>query len=621
MKKGITWILLTCLVVASLVLASCNKTTTSTSTPTQTTTTKTNTTTTANTTAPTTTTATTTTAVTGNWWDSLGTPQYGGAMILAINTDIASFDPQLGTNPVQIYDEYLEQLFTTDWTKNPAVFPYQLGFWSNDQAAGWLAKSWEFTSLGTIVIHLRHGIHWQNIAPANGRELVASDVVFHFDRMLGLGDGYTAPAPYLGTNSAWAPLTSVTATDNYTVVMQWNTPNPEVATENLEAPGGQVSIENPEAVQKWGNLNDWHHAIGTGPFILTDFIGGSSATLVKNPDYWGYDERYPQNRLPYVDKVTYLIIPDPATALSAFRTGKIDDFESASYQQAQAIHKTNPEIMQIPFPQANAVSLNIRVGNAPFTDLRVRQALQMAIDLPTIAKTYYNSTADPFPSTLTSNYLTGWGFPYSQWPQDLKDQYAYNPTGAKKLLADAGFPNGFNTDIVVVNTADMDLLQIVKSYYTAIGVNMDIRVMDSSSWNGFVLTNHKQDALDARQPQAGSLGLAYYPLKQIIKFAYGNTSNTGLVNDPVFNAFTPSANAATSTDELKTIMTAANKYVAEQHFSISLLQPMQWDLTQPWLKGYNGQYAAISASSGPMLAGFYQARFWIDQKLKSSMGH
>jgi hypothetical protein len=136
-----------------------------------------------------------------------------------------------------------------------------------------------------------------------------------------------------------------------------------------------------------------------------------------------------------------------------------------------------------------------------------------------------------------------------------------------------------------------------------------------------VLTNHKQDALDARQPQAGSLGLAYYPLKQIIKFAYGNTSNTGLVNDPVFNAFTPSANAATSTDELKTIMTAANKYVAEQHFSISLLQPMQWDLTQPWLKGYNGQYAAISASSGPMLAGFYQARFWIDQKLKSSMGH
>jgi len=75
--------------------------------------------------------------------------------------------------------------------------------------------------------------------------------------------------------------------------------------------------------------------------------------------------------------------------------------------------------------------------------------------------------------------------------------------------------------------------------------------MDSASWSAFVLTNHKQDALDARQPTAGSLGLTFYPLRQIIKFALGNSSNSGLVNDPVFNAFGPSANAATSTDELK----------------------------------------------------------------------
>ena len=112
---------------------------------------------------------------------------------------------------------------------------------------------------------------------------------------------------------------------------------------------------------------------------------------------------------------------------------------------------------------------------APFNDIRVREAMQMAIDLPTIAKTYYGGTARPCPSTLTSNYMTGWGFPYSQWPQDLKDQYAYNPTAAKQLLAAAGYPNGFNTDVVVDAAADMDLLQIVKSYFAAIGVNMDIR--------------------------------------------------------------------------------------------------------------------------------------------------
>jgi len=58
--------------------------------------------------------------------------------------------------------------------------------------------------------------------------------------------------------------------------MQWNTPNPEFVYETLEASGPPVAIENPEAVKQWGDLTDWHHAIGTGPFILTDFVSGSS---------------------------------------------------------------------------------------------------------------------------------------------------------------------------------------------------------------------------------------------------------------------------------------------------------------------------------------------------------
>jgi len=89
--------------------------------------------------------------------------------------------------------------------------------------------------------------------------------------MLGLGDGFTQPAPYWGTVATYQALKSVTETDKFTVVMQWNTPNPEYVTENLEAPGASSSIEDSDAVNLWGNLNDWHHAIGTGPFLLTDF--------------------------------------------------------------------------------------------------------------------------------------------------------------------------------------------------------------------------------------------------------------------------------------------------------------------------------------------------------------
>ena len=138
-----------------------------------------------------------------------------------------------------------------------------------------------------------------------------------------------------------------------------------------------------------GNLDDWHHAIGTGPFILTDYVSGSSAQLVKNPNFWAYDERYPQNKLPYINSIVYLIIPDTATALAALRTGKIEAVDGLLASDAKNLNKTNPEILQVTYPPMAGHSLDLRNDLKPFNDIRVREAMQMAIDLPTIAKTYY----------------------------------------------------------------------------------------------------------------------------------------------------------------------------------------------------------------------------------------
>ena len=77
------------------------------------------------------------------------------------------------------------------------------------------------------------------------------------------------------------------------------------------------------------------------------------------------------------------------------RTGKIDIMDGMSSQDAQSMQKTNPEILQIPVPQGNAVTIDPRNDMKPFNDIRVREALQMAIDLPTIAQTYYSGTASP----------------------------------------------------------------------------------------------------------------------------------------------------------------------------------------------------------------------------------
>jgi ABC-type transport system substrate-binding protein len=166
----------------------------------------------------------------------------------------------------------------------------------------------------------------------------------------------------------------------------------------------------------------------------------------------------------------------------------------------------------------------------------------------------------------------------------------------------------------------MGLLQIVKSYFTAIGVNMDIKTLDNASWNAFVSTNYKQDALAALST-GGVMGKTNEPILQLQKFLSGSNNQYLRVNDPHYDTFYPSALAATSVDAVKKIVSDCNLYIAQQHFTVSLLQPMTFSLVQPWFKGYNGEYGATYGNWGPSILGFYTSRFWIDQPLKKSLGH
>ena len=444
MKRGAIWIALTLLIVASLVLASCSSSTT-TSTPTNTTaatTISTATTTGMATTAiSTTSTSVVTTAVTttstGNWWDSLGTPQYGGTLTLYAPNDITTFDPALEGFNYNITGGWMERLFMDNWLTPPAQYNFSTQFRPADYEVGDLASSWEFTDPYTLVVHLRQGVYWQNIAPANGREFVASDVIAHYMRWYNPTAGtYSVDAPH-ATTSYLADLQSMTATDKFTVVFKWTLDNPDWVYEGLMLSGtAENSIECPDAVAEWGDVNAWNHAIGTGPFILTDFVDGSSATLVKNPNYWGYDERYPQNKLPYVNQIDYLIIPNSATALAALRTDKLDSFDGATIQQAETIASTNPGIIRKTVPSIGE-DIDPRMDVAPFNILQVREAMQMSLNLPAIAQSYYDGFVSPYPDSLTSQYMTGWAYTYDQWPQALQAQFAYNTTTAKQLLAQA----------------------------------------------------------------------------------------------------------------------------------------------------------------------------------------
>ena len=88
--------------------------------------------------------------------------------------------------------------------------------------------------------------------------------------------------------------------------------------------GAIAWIYPPEVIREHGDVTEWRSLVGTGPIMLTDWVEGSSVTWDKNPDYWGYDEKYPENRLPYIDQLRVLFVPEVATRLAALRTGRID---------------------------------------------------------------------------------------------------------------------------------------------------------------------------------------------------------------------------------------------------------------------------------------------------------
>jgi peptide/nickel transport system substrate-binding protein len=552
-----------------------------------------------------------------NWWDKDGGPQYGGEMTIRASRNIENFDPYYSEGSTSIYGGWMERLISDDWTLDPAIWNYKMAWHPSKYMKGQLAESWEFPDSGTHVVHLRKGIHWQNVPPANGREFIADDVVFHYNRLLGFGS-YPNPSPF-PVEVYFKELISVTAADKYTVVFKWNVPNPEFIMEALHGPMQRQCIENPEAVKKWGDLSDWHHAIGTGPFILKKFVSGHSATLAKDPNYWGYDERNPQNKIPYLDTIKYLVVPDDEAALTAMRKGQIDITDRVSYEQAESIRKTNPEILTIPNPTTQFLTVQPRNDKAPFDDIRVRKAMQMSLDLPAIARDHYHGLTDPYPSSVLSSYFSkamkGWGFPYEEWPQDLKKEYTYNPEGARQLLADAGFPQGFKTNIIVDIASDMKLFEIIKSSFANIGIEMEVRPMESNACTAFV-NAHKQDQLVFRQ--YGPLGHCYAPFQTIIRFH--TNSNILMVSDPVIDAFYPKALGTTNEDDLRQILRDMNERVARQHFAISLLQPIDYALCQPWIKGYTGQIHSVwMGIGGPSRLSFYGSRFWIDQNSKKSI--
>jgi len=598
-------------------------------------------------TQPTVTTSKATTVSTqANWWDKFGEPQYGGTLVSRVASSAVAFDPL----NYQGGGIWFETLFQLDWKLDRDIFSFTTDFCPAGYHTGALVDSWEQTDPVTITVHIRPGVHWQNKSPVNGRELTAEDVAFSFDRQLGLGHGYTTPNPWWGMMTpAFKKVTVIDANTvaftyknpgfsnffnltqlvsmNSVVAKEWVAlggplPTATVAPPTSETsggppgggpppggpppggpPGGGAPVEIPS-----GPLEDWHTAVGTGAWMLTDFVSGGYQTLTKNPDYWGYDERHPDNKIPYADTFKQLVIPDDSTAIAALRTGKIDIVtgqKGFGWQAAETVKKSDPDILSWAIP-SSGISLDFRNDMAPFTDIRVRNAFQMAVDREAIAKSHYGGAVDTTPVGQISKAFTGYALPYDQWPQDVKDTFVYNPQKSKELLAEAGFPDGFKTDVIAPSTGDTALLQILKAQFLDIGVDMTITVMDTAAFMAYGQAG-KHSGMAYSDMEEGSTTVPWVALQ----FVSGLFPNFAFNRDATYDAMCQKFATAIDETEMKKMCQEAELYVLQHNYEVRVLPQNTFYFSQPYLKGYNGEFVASS----------YYARFWIDQSMKTSMGY
>jgi len=272
-------------------------------------------------------------------------------------------------------------------------------------------------------ITLRQGVRWEPRPPVNGRELVAADVKYSLERA----------AKKSGYASLLGQLEAVETPDKYTVRVHLGDAFAPFL-HNLAEPWN--GILPPEVEEKMGDFKAAESLIGCGPFVLERYEPGVKAVFARNPNYY-------QKGLPHLDKVEWLFVKDRSSQLSLFRAGQVDiPFYDSRIPRSDvaSFKKSNPAYPIVYWDWLANRTLAMRTDKPPFSDVRVRRALSMAVDR----------------KKWVAQYLEGQGYedhgavpaPMREWKlpaKDLGDGAKYlehNPTAAKKLLAEAGFPSG-----------------------------------------------------------------------------------------------------------------------------------------------------------------------------------
>ena len=499
-----------------------------------------------------------------------------------------------------------EALLVMDWTKGPA------GTGETDMTAshlgqtrlfgGWLADTWKMEDPTTLVFTIKKEAKWQNVPPANGRAFTAEDAVWNLKTQWENPTGNMAmffPSP------EEKPI-SISQRDKYTVEIKCN--KGKQGIQILES-GARVHMMLPEL---YPQQKDWKKSLGTGAYRCSDFVPDSMVTFTRNKEYYGVNPIGPGkgDQLPYIETLKFPIITDLSSQQAAFRTGKIDVLGNLSPEEfkemsANTRWKFESKKTYGFFSQPTGREDK----DLPFNNIKVRQAMNLAVDKVDIAENYYEGDADVMGYPYNSGKpLEAYYTPLDQLPAFCQELIkGDNVEKAKQLMKEAGYEVGFKT-VIGCTQNDVDLLSIIREDLLQINIDMELKVYEAGA---FSTTERSFGWQEMWFKNAKQSFMPYYMFE--MRPESGDTA--AFWDSPETRAVYNDIQTYLGIDDSKWSMglKSVTPLIIESSFAIWLPQPFKWSVWQPWLKNYYG------ATTQGNFVPFHHTYFnWIDQSLKSS---
>jgi len=464
----------------------------------------------------------------------------GGSLILATSIDVPSLEPHLeSADAWQRRKPLIYQNLT--WVDNDVVVQPQL------------AESWDISDDGLeYTFYLREGVKFHN-----GKELDAEDVKYSLERQLDEEVGSAGRGDLI-------MIDSIEVVDKNTLKITLVEPTGPF----LVALGGRYNGVIPKDSAPDGETLR-RTAIGTGPFMVKEFVAGERLVLEKNPDYW-------EEGQPILDELTIQVIPDEQTILAGLRTGSIDIAFLEDARNYLQLQEEDTDLVLMQNPAIKLDTLELPPDQPYMDDVRVRQAILLALDKEAIMEAGTMGLGRPV--GVMPPAMAYWALP----PEDLPNQQR-DVEKAKELLAEAGYPDGFDMTLrIIVGYATMAAdAPVIAANLKDIGINVDVEVADLGVWIEDWRGNREPVTRNAWGGFMDPDALFYRHFHSLPKGAdfrrWGNPTGDELLDK---------ARASSDPAERKEYYDEFQRLLSEEAPMISLYSPDLLAVLQPYVKGY-----------------------------------